>query len=68
MKFENFVKGIEIFKKYISSEETSFCAAEHDVLYIGPPGEIEVSDDDKQSLLALGFSESEEFECWEFFT
>lgn len=56
------IKALNIFLKYKDSYSPTHC--EHDVLYVVGISYEEVLDEDKEELKKLGFSWSNEIDCW----
>lgn len=59
---EDLIKALNIFLKYTDSANPTHC--EHDVLYVVDISYEEVSKEDKEELKKLGFSWSNEIDCW----
>lgn len=59
---KDLIKALNIFLKYKDNYSPTYC--EHDVLYVVGISYEEVSKEDKEELKELGFSWSNEIDCW----
>jgi hypothetical protein len=66
---EGFIVALQIFAKYTKDklQESYFCGAEHDVLYMYVDTDA-VSEEDAALLDKLGWHKDESAETWAYFT
>lgn len=62
MTLEQLRRGAEIFQKYVKKDE-SIDGADHDVIFFGSR-DLPITDEDRKELDALGFHESDQYDCW----
>lgn len=59
---DELIQALTIFKKYRNEKWPTHC--EHDVLMIMAVGENEMSEEDTKAVEKLGFTWSDEYDCW----
>jgi hypothetical protein len=63
---DQLIQALTIFKKYLGDDDfPTHC--EHDTLMVMVHTEDEVSEEDRKALKELGFSFSEDYDCWKSF-